>query len=379
MDNSTITNLRKELHRNPEVSGKEYKTAERVVSFLKNHAPDQLISGVAETGIIAIYQGKSKGKNILFRCELDALPIAEVNSFTHRSVVANVSHKCGHDGHMAILCGLAMKLSKNPPEKGDVILLFQPAEEDGSGARKVLESPPFQTLKPDFVFALHNLPGFEKGEIIIKDGTFTCAVNSIIIKLKGKTAHAGEPENGINPALAIAEIINRFTHLTQPDITKTNFCLITPIYIHMGEKAYGVSAGDGEIHFTIRSNNNKNMDDIEKMIETTAMSIANESHLECQLQWIQQFRANENNTETVFMVKNAAANAQLLLSETDVPFSWGEDFGLFTEHFPGALFGLGAGRETPSLHNPDYDFPDDITATGVTIFHQIINTINNAQ
>ena len=375
---NSVVRLRKELHKNPEVSGKEVETAKRVISFLENYPPDELIAGLGTTGFIAIYKGKSAGKTVLFRCELDALPIEETNTFEHRSLINGVSHKCGHDGHMAILCGLAIELHQKKPESGTVILLFQPAEEDGSGAQKVLLDPKFALLQPDYVFALHNLPGFPIHQIIVKNETFTCAVNSIIIKLKGKTAHAGEPEKGINPALAIAAIINEFNVAIQSDPTKENYCLITPIYSKIGKKAYGVSAGIGEIHFTVRSDSNLQMRNIELALENLAQSIAKAHQLKCKTSWTQSFQANENDKTAVTFIKKAANFNDFELFEKEKPFTWGEDFGLFTQHYPGAMFGLGSGINTPALHNPDYDFPDEIIVTGIAVFHHISKQITNA-
>jgi amidohydrolase len=370
--------LRKELHKNPEVSGKELETAKRIVAFLKNHAPDEIITEIGGAGVIAIYQGKQEGKTVLFRCELDALPIEEINTFEHRSLTNGVSHKCGHDGHMSILCGLATELSQNRPDTGRVLLLFQPAEEDGSGARKVFSDKKFALMQPDYVFALHNLPGFSKNQIVVKNGTFTCAVNSIIIKLKGVTAHAGEPEKGINPALAISSIIKEFDAIIQSDISKKDYCLITPVYIEMGKKSYGVSAGAGEVHFTVRSDSNSQMKKLEADLEKLAKSIAKEYQLECNIIWTEGFQANENNKEATDNVRNAAKINNFQLLEKETPFTWGEDFGLFTQQYPGAMFGLGSGINTPALHNPDYDFPDEIISTGISVFHQIIKKITNA-
>lgn len=376
-DNKELELLRKKLHKNPEVSGKETQTAKMIVTFLEKYAPDEIITTIGGTGIIAIYEGKKSGKTVLFRCELDALPIEESNTFEYKSINKAVSHKCGHDGHMAILCGLAKELSKNRPTSGKVILLFQPAEEDGSGALKVFTDPKF-SFKPDYAFALHNLPGFPLNQIVVKTDTFTCAVNSMIIKLKGKTAHAGEPENGINPALAIAEITTQFNTEIQAKIDQEKFCLITPIYSKMGKKAYGVSAGKGEIHFTVRSNSNLHMQQLEKALESIVAKIAMKYQLKYKVSWTQSFQANENDASAVNYIKKAAKTVGLETIERSVPFSWGEDFGLFTQQFPGAMFGLGAGISSPALHNPDYDFPDEITASGVAVFYQISKEILHA-
>ena len=374
---ATLTLLRKELHKNPEVSGKEINTASRIISFLENYPPDAIKTKVGTTGILAIYKGKAAGKTVLFRCELDALPIEEINTFEHCSLIKGVSHKCGHDGHMAILCGLAIELHLKRPETGTVILLFQPAEEDGTGATKVFNDSQF-IYKPDFAFALHNIPGYKMNQIVVKNDTFSCAVNSLIIKLKGITAHAGEPHKGINPALALAKITTQFNQYIQADISKKNYCLITPIYSKMGKKAYGVSAGAAEIHFTVRSDSNLQMREIENSLEKLAKSIAQEFQLKCKTSWTQSFQANENNVQAVNHIKKAAGFNNFEILEKETPFSWGEDFGLFTQHFPGAMFGLGSGTNTPALHNPDYDFPDEIIATGVHTFLQISKQITDA-
>jgi amidohydrolase len=374
----SLIRLRKELHKNPELSGKETETAKRIISFLEQYPPDEMQTNVGGTGIIAIYKGAEEGKSILFRCELDALPIKETNSFEHKSIKNTISHKCGHDGHMAILCGLASELYHQQPEKGNVVILFQPAEENGSGAKKVANDEKFKVLKLDYVFALHNLPGFDKNQIVVKDGTFSCAVKSIIIRLKGKVAHAAEPENGINPAMAIATIIQQFDLKNQYNKSKKDFAIITPVYSSFGQKAYGVSAGKGEVHFTIRCQTNDEMERLSKELENLTEEIAKINQLEFKIKWTDSFHANENNSEANHYIKNASKILVLDVVEKDTPFSWGEDFGLFTQHYPGAMFGLGAGKETPALHHSDYDFPDEIILTGIKLFHQISKEINHA-
>ena len=373
-----LIELRQELHKYPEVSGKESKTAKRILDFLSKYPPNEIITNLGGEGILAIYKGKEKGKSILFRCELDALPIQEINLFEYKSVYEGVSHKCGHDGHMAILCGMAQSLHENPLEKGTVMLLFQPSEEDGNGAKRVINDYKFNIIKPDFAFALHNIPGYKKNQIIIKENTFTCAVNSMIIQLNGKTSHAGEPENGINPALAIAEITTFFNSKINTNLSSENYCLITPIHISMGEKAYGVSAGYGEIHFTIRSKSNAQMRIIESNLEENVKEIASKFNLMTKIGWTQSFQANENNIEASNFIRKSASNLNLAILEKELPFTFGEDFGLFTQKYKGAMLGLGSGENTPALHNPDYDFPDEIIETGINLFDQITKEILNA-
>ena len=373
-----ILTLRKYLHQNPELSGFEFETAKTITSFLKKYSPDQLLENLGNgTGIIAVYHPEKEVKQtIMFRCELDALPIQEINDFEHQSFTDEVSHKCGHDGHMSVMCALAKKLSLQKMQYTKVILLFQPAEENGEGAIAIYNDARFKELNPDKVFALHNLPGYDHHDIVVKNHTFTCAVNSIIIKLHGKTAHAGEPENGDNPALAIAEIINEFNRKIQPDPKKEKFSVLTPIFLAMGTEDYGISAGYGEVHYTFRRAANSEMKELEQELESIAIKAANKYNLKPEISWTQRFSANENDPEAVDFVRQAAKDCSFNLIEREVPFQWGEDFGIFTEHYKGAMFGLGSGKNTPNLHNPDYDWPDEITETGAEIFYKISELID---
>ncbi|MBI1288342.1 MAG: amidohydrolase [Flavobacteriales bacterium] len=369
-----LIKLRKLLHRYPELSGQETETAKRISGFLSSYKPTKLIDGIGGNGVAAVYSYFGSGPTVLIRCELDALPIEEINTFEHRSEDEHVSHKCGHDGHMSILAGLAVHFSKNRPKVGKVVLLFQPAEENGEGAKAVLEDPKFDEIRPDYVFALHNLPGYPMHKIVCCAGSFTASVQSIIIKLHGKTSHAGEPDLGINPALAIAEILQKTNKLQVPKEEK-GFKQVTPIQIEMGEEAYGISAGYGEVKLTIRTWDSETMEELAADCEKLAQKIGKKYKLKVEIDWTQFFSANQNGAEMVEVVREAAKTNGFEFEEKQEPFRWGEDFGLFTEQFKGAMFGIGAGEKTPALHNPDYDFPDEITPTGVKMFSTIVDLI----
>lgn len=378
-----LKEFRRTLHANPEVAGNEIQTAKRVYDFLLTCDADEIITEVGGHGIIATWDSGNSGNEILFRAELDALPIEEINTFAHKSTVKGVSHKCGHDGHTTILCGLAQHLKQNKPAKGKVRLIFQPAEENGMGVKAMLHDEIFDVLDPDYVFALHNLPGYALKEVVVKDNTFTAAVNSIIINLKGKTSHAAEPEHGFNPALAIAEILQESLALQNNNPAKEDMRVITPVFLEMGEKAYGISAGSGSIHLTIRCWNDDNLAKLEADIRALSIRIAKKYHLKESFEFTQTFYANINHVEAANFVRSAvnqskssSAKAELTLTEREFPFKWGEDFGLFTSRYKGCMFGLGSGINTPALHNPDYDFQDDLIQTGVSIFSEIINQIN---
>ena len=330
---------------------------------------------VAKTGLLAIFNGNEEGKTVMLRADIDALPIQEVNTFEHKSVNEGVSHKCGHDGHTTILLGVAKLLTENPLPKGKVLLLFQPSEENGRGAQSVLEDSYFKQLNIDYVFALHNLPGFTKREIVVKENEFTSNVKSVVITLEGKTAHAAEPEKGYNPANAIAEILHFIKTETKNTPENPDFYLATPVYIAMGEKAYGVSAGYGEVHLTLRSWSTHLMKEKQNNLEELLQKLEEKEKLSINTSWFEEFYANKNNKKAVEYIKSGAKQLNLSINEINTPFKWGEDFGLFTQQYKGAMFGLGAGKNTPALHNPDYDFPDEITVTGAQLFYNILKEV----
>ena len=371
-----LTNFRKKLHQFPELSGDEKQTAQAVVDELKGCNPTTIITKLGGHGVAAIFKGPLKGETILFRAELDALPIQEVNTFEHTSQYPQISHKCGHDGHATILIGLARMLKLNHLLKGEVILLFQPAEENGNGAKAVLADERFKSIKPDFVFALHNVPDYDKGVVIVKNNSFTPSVTSLKITLKGKTSHAAEPENGINPDLALQEIIVAIKALADNNVDSETFTVVTTVYATLGSQDYGISADYAELHFTIRCWTATQLKKIKEVSSIIIQDISKKHQLKQTMDWIFEFDSNNNDDKAVDYIVKAAESNSFTIIEKQTPFKWGEDFGAFTQQYKGAMFAVGSGKETPALHNPDYDFPDEITPYGVQMFHSIIKLIH---
>lgn len=179
---------------------------------------------------------------------------------------------------------------------------------------------------------------------------------------------------GINPALAISKIIEKGLALQHPPESE-DFSVVTPIQIEMGEEAFGISAGYGEIKFTLRSWTNQRMQKLCDDMEDLARKIAEQNKLGIEISWTQYFAANENNHQMVEFIEKAAQTNDLKYTNSELAFKWGEDFGLFTEKYKGAMFGLGSGVNMPALHNPDYDFPDEIISSGISMFYSVIDQI----
>lgn len=369
-----VTELRRYLHQHPELSLQEFETQQYLQVYLDALQPDAL-HAVGGTGLLACFEGKEPGPTVLLRADIDALPITEVNQMAYRSQREGISHKCGHDGHTAIMAGVAAAFAERRPRKGKALLLFQPAEEVGKGAQLVLDDPAFAKYTPDFAFALHNLPGHALHEVVVSAPNFSAAVRSMIIQLQGKTAHAAEPENGQNPAYALSRLIAEMRVLEVADIRREDFALITPVYMELGEKAYGVAAGAGELHLTLRSWTNARMEQLCTAAEALVHAAIAADGLKASISYTESFYANENDARASEAVYAATQQLGLSLVEQPEPMRWGEDFGLFTQRIPGAMFGLGAGLDLPALHNPDYDFPDALLPTGISLFVTLVDEV----
>lgn len=370
-----LITFRKYLHSRPELSKNEHETAKEIKDFVTSNHPDGLVEGIGGAGFAAVYNGKNPGKTLLLRADTDALPIAEVNTFDHKSIYAGVSHKCGHDGHSSILAGMSGVLKENPPARGRVVLLFQPAEEIGEGAKAVINDPKFVEIEPDIVFGFHNLPGFAKNSIVVRDAHFASASKGMIVKLFGKTSHAANPELGISPALAVAEIIQKLSALSSSKHDFEDFKLITLIYSRMGQIAFGTTPGYAEVMATLRSFRNDDMEILRRKSVQIVEAAADRFGLSEELSWTEEFPATVNHKKYSAIVRACASEMALDLVTPEMPFRWSEDFGYFTIKYPGAMFGVGAGINHPALHHPDYDFPDAIIPTTMKMFDAIIRKV----
>ncbi len=379
LDHSQLTQLRKAIHQHPELSHQEQDTAKRIVELFKRFSPDEVHTHLGGHGVAFVFNGKQDGPSTLIRCELDALPIQEQNDFAHRSVVDGVSHKCGHDGHMAIISSLGATLATQAPISGRVILCFQPAEETGAGAIDMVSDAKFESLKPDYAFALHNYPGLPLGQVAVRAGTFNCASRGIIIKLQGKTSHAAHPEDGVSPAAAMCQIIAKLNQLgdelAQQGITDKLW--VTVIHAKLGEVAFGTSPGEAVVMATLRSESNLGMEALVESAQAYSRECAVQAGLKVQFSFEDVFQASVNSQEGCDRVVQACRNTSTQYTLMDQPMRWSEDFGQFTSIAKqGAMFALGAGENTPQLHNPDYDFADELIPIGHALFLDLITQIN---
>jgi amidohydrolase len=375
-DIAELTDWRRELHRFPEISGQEAETAARVTAALAGTKPDSIVTGLGGHGVAAIWTGAQPGDTVLFRCELDALPIDEVGQPHWRSTIPGKGHMCGHDGHMTILMALARLISRNRPAKGRVILLFQPAEEDGSGAAAVLADPRYPAIKPDWAFALHNMPGLPLGHATLRVGTMMCASQGMLVKLTGKTSHASMPETGISPVHAVTRLIPRLLALGPGGPLTTDFRMVTITHVQIGEPAFGISPGYGELWVKLRTREDGPMAAMRVEAEAIVQEEAAQDGLTVAFDTHDDFSATVNDAAAITRLTAALDALNIPHDDRNLPLRGSEDFGRFGDAGARmAMMFLGSGEKHPQLHNPDYDFPDSLIPLGARLFDRVMRDI----
>lgn len=369
-DLDDLTAWRRALHRVPELSGAEVATAAAFVATVAPTGPDRVVTGLGGHGVAVVYDGGEPGPTVMIRSELDALPIVETGTAAWASGVPGVAHLCGHDGHLTILAGVARVVGRRRPARGRVILLAQPAEEDGSGAAAVLADPRFADLRPDWAFALHNLPGAPLGACWLVAGPMNCASVGMRVVLSGRTAHAAEPEAALTPAPVLARLIPGLAAMGMGGALAPGFRLVTVTHARMGEPAFGITPGAAEVWATLRTLSDADMHDLRTGAEALVREAA--AGFGLAVTWHDDFAACTNDAGAVAHLTAAITAEGLPLSPGQLPMRASEDFGRFGAVARSAMFGLGAGAASPRLHAPDYDFPDALIDPGVRVFARVI-------
>lgn len=370
---SALVDLRHALHRRPEVSGEEAETANRIAEELTALGADRIWRGLGGHGVAAEFKGAEDGPTVLLRCELDGLPIHEVSDIAYRSETDGKGHLCGHDGHMVSMLGVAMSFATRPA-RGRVVLLFQPAEETGAGAKAVIDDPRWSEIRPEFAFAYHNVPGRPLGEIGLRAGPGNCASRGMQILLEGKSSHAAAPEDGTSPGEAMAALMLGLPKLGTGKIGDNSFALSTLTHAKLGEPTFGIAPGMGELRVTLRCMTDDRMEALVSAAKALIAEHTNE--LAVGVFWHDIFYTVTNDTEATGVARRVAARQGLSQHEMDTPMRWSEDFGRFgTDGAKAAMLYIGAGVTHPQLHNPDYDFPDALIPVVTGLFSGIVEDI----
>ena len=343
-----MDSLRHDLHNHPGVSGDEHYAHDKVVSLLQSLHPAVLHTHVGGYGVLAYFGSSPALPTVALRADMDALPIG---------------HRCGHDGHTAILMQVAEHFSRQPLADRGVLLIFQPEEETGLGAQKIIDSGLLSQFDIRVVLALHNIPGYPLNEVLLSDSTFAAASSGVVYHLQGRSTHASTPELGVNPGPAVADIIQQMQHFNTSASQHTNlssFRQSTLIAIRLGQRTFGTAAGDADLMFTLRAFTNNTMQRLLDEAHRTVADISARYGLAERHELVEPFRATENTPLVAAQLRHIAQSMKRSVTMLPQPFRWSEDFSNYLAHYPGDLLGIGAGEQHLELHHPDYDFPDAV-------------------
>lgn len=379
VDWKKIIETRHHLHQYPELSEIEHDTSFYINEWLVELGGCEVISqlGSMRTGICAVFSGVSDGPVIGLRSELDALAINEDSDLPHKSCRSGIAHMCGHDGHMATLLAVASDLRARPIEKGKVVLIFQPAEETGTGAQALIEDDRFRDLEIDLIFGLHNIPKAPMGQVIMRKGTFAAASLGAIISFNGETSHSGYPEHGRSPVGLVSELLRTIENQGSLGPRLKDWARYIISSVHLGEVGhgpnFGVSPGEATVMMILRAYENEDMALLKSELESFLKKASAIHKIEFSLTYHEPYNATKSDDQVMDELLALAEKKSWDFQLKETPFRWSEDFGRYTEKYKGAFFGLGSGAGQPQLHNSDYDYPDELIPLGAKVYRDIID------
>ncbi len=365
--------IRRDIHMHPELAFEESRTSDIVARELKKYGCE-VHRGIAKTGVIGVLRCGASGRSIGLRADMDALPIAERNHFSHASRHQGRMHACGHDGHTTMLLGAARYLASTRNFDGTVNFIFQPAEESGGGARVMVEEGLFERFPCDSVFALHNRPGIPVGQMGVKPGPLCASEDNFEIKVLARGSHAAHPHLGIDPFVVGAQIVMALHTIRSRNVDPIESGLVSIGYMR-GGTVQNVIPDDLTMGGTVRTYAPRIQEILETRIREIATGTAAAFGAKVDIRYTHDYPPTINDEASAAFASSVAAE---ICGEGGVnrrvnPSMGAEDFSFMLGARPGAmlLLGNGAGEGSCILHNPLYDFNDEATPVGVAFFARL--------
>jgi amidohydrolase len=369
-----LTEWRRDLHAHPELCYQEQRTSDLVARRLESFGIE-VTRGIATTGLVGTLKSGTGNRAIGLRADMDALPLHEKNEFTHRSRHDGRMHACGHDGHTTMLLGAAHYLAKTRNFDGTVYFIFQPAEEGGGGGRVMVEEGLFERFPVEAVYGLHNAARYPVGKFFTRPGPVMAAAASFDLHVSGRGAHAARPETGLDAIVAAAHVVTALQSVVSRAISPFDTAVVSVTQIHGGD-AYNIIPEDVQIRGNCRAYRSEVMDRIEATIRRVAKNTAAAHGATARLDFRRSYPPLVNHARETEIACDAAA---LVVGEPNVdrngaPRMASEDFSYMLEARPGAFIflGNGDGEGSCDVHNPRYDFNDEILPVGASYFARLV-------
>ena len=373
-----IAAVRRDIHAHPELCFEEVRTADVVAQKLTEWGIP-IHRGLGKTGVVGIVKGRdggASGRAIGLRADMDALPMQEFNTFAHASQHHGKMHACGHDGHTAMLLAAAQHFAKHRNFDGTVYLIFQPAEEGGGGARVMIEDGLLEQFPMQALFGMHNWPGMKMGQFAVSPGPVMASSNEFKITIHGKGGHAAMPHTGIDPVPIACQMVQAFQTIISRNKKPVDAGVISVTMIHTGE-ATNVVPDSCELQGTVRTFTLEVLDMIEARMKQVAEHTCAAHEATCDFEFVRNYPPTVNSAAEADFARKVMASivgeANVLVQE---PTMGAEDFAFMLQARPGAYCfiangdgghrDLGHGGGPCTLHNPSYDFNDDLIPLGAT-------------
>jgi len=374
--------IRRDLHAHPELCYEEQRTADVVAAKLTEWGIP-IVRGLGVTGVVGVIKNGTSHRAIGLRADMDALPMQEINGFAHASRHPGKMHACGHDGHTAMLLGAAHHLAQHRNFDGTVYLIFQPAEEGGGGARRMMDDGLFTQFPMDAVYGMHNWPGIPEGHFGVVSGPMMASSNEFRVIVRGKGAHAAQPHRGIDPVMVAVQIAQAWQTIVSREKNPLESAVLSITQIHAGS-ATNVIPDEAELVGTVRTFSTAVLDLIQRRMEEMATGVAAAFNASVNFSFKRNYPPLINHPQqTAFAVEAMRDVVGTERVDTNVePTMGAEDFAFMLQEKPGCYVFIGNGEGTHragghglgpcQLHNTSYDFNDNLLPIGASYWVRLV-------
>ena len=371
-----LTRWRRELHAHPETAFEEHRTSEFVAARLEEFGLT-VHRGLAGTGLVASLEGKRPGpRTIALRADMDALDVLEHNHFDHVSQNPGKMHACGHDGHTTMLLGAARYLAETRNFAGTVRFIFQPAEENEGGGRVMIEDGLFEKFPAEAVFGMHNWPGLPTGTFAVREGPILAAFDIFELTVRGKGSHAAMPHLGVDPVVAAAQIVSGLQTIASRMVSPLDSAVVTVTQIHGGD-TWNVIPDEVVLRGTCRSFKPEVQAATEAAIRRISEGVASALGASVEMRYERRYPPTVNSAAETVLAADTAADivGDAKVNRDATPSMGAEDFAFMLGEKPGCYILVGIGENAANLHNPHYDFNDEILPLGASYWARLVERV----
>lgn len=369
-----LRQIRRDLHKIPELGLKEYKTSAYIREKLEGFGITELETWL-ETGVVAVIRGKGKKEAVAFRADMDALPVTEQTGCDFTSEHVGCMHACGHDGHVTVLLGFAKYLQEHKDElENDVVLIFQPAEEGPGGAQLLVDAGLFEKHPVRSIIGCHIFPQVPQGKVACRKGAMMARNGEVDVHIYGESAHGAQPQLGHDAVLAAGAVITGLHTILSRNVSPLDSGVLTFGAIHGGE-ACNIIAKEVKLEGTMRAFSDEAYETMTKRVQEVASGIAAGYGCKGEAVFRHMYRVVDNDPKLVELLQEVAGDAY----EETPPYMLAEDFSLYLQKVPGMFFFLGSGNAekgyTHSLHSAQFQFDEEILALGVETYAKLLKKL----